>query len=245
MKIKIFSTVYNRPDILQYQIDCLKKFIINDFELHVVYDSRDEIYYDEFKKICDKNFAYFHYHKSSLGHSPSFYHAQALEWISKENIFNTKEDSIIMILDHDMFLIEEFDLLAEIADYDVMGLLQERGNVEYFWPGLCIFKKSSIENIEFDFYPQMVNGYFLDTGGGTYKILNNENIKFYDTGVEYPEQYYDINLTDETVTNGFNYELHFNGKFLHFRNASNWHTDFKIIDEKKTNILYRIIEDIL
>ena len=41
MKIKIFTFAFNRPDILQYQIDSFKKYIEDDFEFHVVYDTRD------------------------------------------------------------------------------------------------------------------------------------------------------------------------------------------------------------
>ena len=46
MKTKIFSFAFNRPDILQYQITSLRKFIIGDYDINIVYDTRDNQYYE-------------------------------------------------------------------------------------------------------------------------------------------------------------------------------------------------------
>ena len=52
MKTKIFTFVFNRPDILGHQIKSIKKFFIGDFDINVVYDTRDNQYFDQFKEIC-------------------------------------------------------------------------------------------------------------------------------------------------------------------------------------------------
>jgi hypothetical protein len=244
MKIKIFSFTFNRPDILEYQIRALKKFIIGEYDINIVYDTRDNEYYEQFKKICDDNEVNFYHHISQPGGSPSFYNAQAIQWIYDTVIVEEDGDSIVMLLDHDMFLIEEFDVINELATYDVAGCLQSRGNIKYVWPGLVLFKKSSVEEVEFNFYPQTVDGQILDTGGGTYKLLSNQNIKFLDTGVEYPEEYNNIDLTNESIVGKYGYELHYGGKFLHFRNACNWHNGLKVDDIKKTDLFLKILSDI-
>jgi len=245
MKTKIFTFVFNRPDILDYQIKSIKNFFVGDFDISVVYDTRDNQYYEQFKKICEDNSVNFYHHTSQPGGSPSFYNAQAIQWACDNLIFNNSDNFITMFLDHDMFLIDDLNLDDEMSIYDVVGCLQTRENIKYVWPGLCAFKKSSVENVEFDFYPQTVNGQALDTGGGTYKLLANKNIKFLDTGVEYPEEYRGINLKNESITRGFNYELHFNNKVLHSRNASNWHSQYMVNDLEKTNLLFQILSDIL
>ena len=244
MKTKIFSFAFNRPDILQYQITSLRKFIIGDYDINIVYDTRDNQYYDQFKKICDDNDVNFYHHVSQPGGAPSFYNAHAIKWVY-DTVISKEDDCIVMLLDHDMFLIDKFDVQNEISVYDIVGCLQSREHVKYVWPGLCIFKKSSVQDIEFDFYPQTVDGQMLDTGGGTYKLLADKNIKFLDTGVDYPEEYKGIDLKDEKVTGGYGYELHFDNKFLHFRNASNWHTQYQVGDEQKTDLLFQILSDIL
>ncbi len=244
MKTKIFSFVFNRPDILEYQIRSLKKFIIGDYDINIVYDTRDNQYYEQFKKICEDNEVNFYHHVSQPGASPSFYNAQAIKW-AYDNVILKEDDCIVMLLDHDMFLIDEFDVVNEMSVYDVVGCRQSREHIDYVWAGLCFFKKSSVENIEFDFYPQTVDGQMLDTGGGTHKLLSDKSIRFLDTGVEYPEEYKGVNLQDENITGGFGYELHFDNRFLHFRNACNWHTQYQVGDVRKTDLAFQMLSDIL
>ena len=245
MKTEIFTFVFNRPDILDYQIKSIKKFFVGDFDINVVYDTRDNQYFDEFRKICEDNSTNFYNHISKHGQSPSQYHGESVQWVYDNLIINTKGNFIGMFLDHDMFLIDKFNLVEELEKYDVAGCLQTRKNIKYFWPGIFMFKKSSVENIKFDFYPQTVDGQMLDTGGGTYKLLAYESIKFLDTGVEYPEEYNDIDLTDESVVGKYGYELHYRGKFLHFRNACNWHNNYVTEDGNKTEVLKKILGDFL
>ena len=245
MKVKIFTFTFNRPDILQYQIDSFKTYIEDDFEFHVVYDTRDNEYLEEFSKISEENNVYFHHHVSQPGNTASFYNSDAIQWTYDNVIKPDKEDFIAMILDHDIFLIDNLNVSQFINGYDLSGLLQSRGNVEYVWPGLILFKKSSLENINFDFYPQVVDGQMLDSGGGTYELLRNKNIKFKTTNVEYPDDYNGINFNDPSNSNGgYAMELHADQKFLHFRNACNWHNGLKVNDTHKTDLLFKILSDI-
>ena len=85
----------------------------------------------------------------------------------------------------------------------------------------------------------------LDSCGGTYKLLRNKNINFKPTDVIYPDEYNGINLKDPSTSNGgYEMELHANQKFLHFRNACNWHNGLKVDDANKTDLLFKILSDI-
>ena len=244
MKTKIVTFVFNRPDLLDYQIRSLKKFIIGDKDISVVYDTRDDQYYDEFKKICTEHDVELHHHKSEPGGSPSFYHAQTAKW-AYDTLIKTEEDNcIVLFLDHDMFLIDDYNVVEEMSSNDVMGCLQSREDISYIWPGLFFCKKSSTEEIKFDFFPQTVDGQMLDTGGGTYKLLR-AGLKYEDTGVQYPEEYKGIDLQDSDVTGGYGFELHADGKFLHFRNACGWHNNFQPSGDKKTNVLFQMLSDLI
>lgn len=244
MKVKVFTIVFNRPDILQYQIDCLKKYLKNDFEINVVYDTRENQYLDQFQEICSRNNVNFYHHLSSPGNTPSFYNSDAIQW-SYDNLIVGGDDCYVMVLDHDIFLIEDLDLIKFMGDNDLSGCLQSRAHVNYVWQGLILFKKSSVDKIDFDFYPQVVDGQMLDSCGGTYKLLRDPNIKFESTSLEYPDDYGDINLKDPSVSNGFEFELHLDGKFLHFRNASSWHNGLKVDDKNKTVVLQKILSDFI
>lgn len=245
MKVKIFTFAFNRPDILQYQIDSFKKHIEDDLEFHVVYDTRDDEYLEEFSEICKSNNVYFHHHISEPGNTPSFYNSDAIQWTYNNLIKPDENDFITMIIDHDIFLIENLNVSQFMEGYDLSGLPQTRGNVEYIWAGLILFRKSSLENIDFNFYPQTVDGQLLDSCGGTYELLRNEKIKFKSTDVVYPDDYQGINLRDPSNSNGgYEMELHMDQKFLHFRNACNWHNEMQVVDNHKTFILHTILNDL-
>ena len=249
MKIEVFTFAFNRPDLLELQVDCLKKFLLNDFNVNVIHDTRNGHLVDEFnsvtRRISEKYqelIVYYYIHESSEGLQSSEYHSEVLQW-TYDKIVKRLEDRIVLFLDHDIFLTEDLNLVEELNDYDILGLLQEREHVKYVWPGLVAFKTSSFNEINWKCGE--VEGQKVDSGGGTHTILRDENIRFKNTGATYPEVYKGIDLTDKSVTFGYNFELHFDGRFLHSRNACNWDTLYNVKDGGKTNLLRYILNDIL
>jgi len=249
MKTEIFTFAFNRPDLLELQVDCLKKFFLTDFNLNVIHDTRNSSLVNEFKNVCKKISeryqeltVYYYPHQSTNGLQSSEYHSVVLQW-TYDNIVKRLDDKIVLFLDHDIFLTEDLNLVEELNGYDILGLLQQREHVKYIWPGLVAFKTSSFAEINWKCGE--VEGQKVDSGGGTYTILRDKNIKFKNTGATYPEAYKDIDLTDQSVTLGYNFELHFAGKFLHSRNACNWDTFYNVKDGNKTNLLLYILNDIL
>jgi len=245
MKTKIICCVFNRPDLLDYQIKSLKKFILGEKVISVVYDTRDDQYYEDFKKICKDHDVELHRHKSEPGGSPSFYHAQTASWAYDNLILTEVEDCIALFLDHDIFLIDDFNINEFMEGYDLAGLPQSRGHITYVWQGLLFLRKNSVQKEKFDFYPKIVEGQMLDSCGGIHSLVSNPNIRYRKTDVQYPEDYNGINLLDEKNSNGFGFELHADGKFLHSRNASNWHNGLRVIDNQKTSVLNTILNDFI
>jgi hypothetical protein len=69
-----------------------------------------------------------------------------------------------------------------------------------------------------------------------------------ETDVQYPTHYEEIDLQNDQVTKGYNFELHLDGKFLHYRAATNWHSNWKGSQDpliEKTKIFNKIIEGLL
>ena len=128
---QIFSFVFNRPDLLQKQIDCFKKFFSGDYEINVVCDYRDKKYLKEFETICSDNDVRFYSHKSDKNMSPSGYHGATVTWAYNEIMLKEYADDYALIVDHDMFLIDEFNLVDYMKGYDVSGCYQSRESVEY------------------------------------------------------------------------------------------------------------------
>ena len=247
MKVKVILSTFNRPDLLPIQIRSIQKHLKNEYEIIVVHDSRDNNFVEEFVEICESFNLDFHHHDSVQGKSPSQYHGESIQWAYDTIIKYECVDDLTLILDHDMFLIDDIDLVEYIGDYDIAGCHQNRGSVEYVWPGLVMFNYQAIKDIEFDFLPGVHNGQVLDTGGGTCYIVESEGIRYKATGCEYPDSYDGIDLLDEEVNLGFGFELHLDGKFLHFRNACGWHNNLKKVvnDANKKKVLESILKDFL
>jgi len=241
-KTQIFTFVFNRPDLLQKQIDCFKKFFVGQYELNVVCDYREDTYVETFKTICVDNGIKFYPHKSEDNLSPSAYHGASVTWAYTELMLKEYSDDYALILDHDMFLVDEFNLCNHMEDYAVSGCLQERADVKYVWPGLTILDLDAVKDIQFDFLPCIGDGQMLDTGGGTYTLL--KEVSFKPSYVEYPESFSSINLA--TVDDGYGFELHLDQTFLHFRNACSWHDNYKVLDNsRKLGVLNLMLSSFL
>ena len=242
INLKVFIFAFNRPDLLQKQLDSFSKYLVGDYDINVVYDHREDSFGEEFKKICNKNNVNLHYHKSNFGNVPSGYHGQCMNWVYSNLI---EDDDYVIFLDHDMFLIDNFDLTDRLSRYDVLGHKQDRGNFVYFWPGLFMFNYSKIKHIALDFSPCIVNSESLDSGGGTFKIFEDGDIKVNFFDQEYPDYYQGLNLKDPDVNSGFVFELFDNGTFLHTHNASHWHNGYQVNDKKKTEVIFAMLDQIL
>tara|TARA_A100001234_G_scaffold194700_1_gene183125 strand:+ start:912 stop:1655 length:744 start_codon:yes stop_codon:yes gene_type:complete len=230
-KTQIFTFVFNRPDLLQKQIDCFKNFFTGDYEINVVCDYRDDQYVEVFKNICDENGVKFYPHKSESNPSPSAYHGASVTWAYTEIMLKECVDDYVLIIDHDMFLIDKFNLVDYMKGYDVAGCLHERGDVKYVWPGLTILDIKNIKDIEFHFYPCYTDGQMLDTGGGTHALL--KQVKFKPIEVEYPDTFDGLNLSE--TDEGYGFELHLDQTFLHFRNACSWHNNYNVHENSRKN----------
>lgn len=247
MKVKVILSAFNRVDLLPIQVKSIQKYLKNDFEIIVVHDSRDQEFVEEFQSICKSLNIKFYHHDSVFGKNPSQYHGESIQWAYETIIKTDCVNDLVLIIDHDMFLIDDVDLVEYLGDYDISGCHQVRGSVEYIWSGLIMFKPQSIKDIEFDFLPGIYYGEVLDTGGGTCSILKTESIKYKPTSCEYPDTYNDLNLLDENINLGFGFELHLDNKLLHYRNASGWHNNFKKVvnDENKKKVLQTILKDFI
>ena len=231
MKTQIFTFVFNRPELLQKQIDCFNKFFVGEYEINVVCDYRDKQYVETFKNICNDNDVKFYSHKSETNLSPSAYHGSSVTWAYNEIMLKECLDDYVLIIDHDMFLIDRFNLIDYMKNYAVSGHLQQRGDVKYVWPGLTMLDISKIKDIQFNFLPCFAEGQMLDTGGGTYTLL--KEVEFKPSGIEYPESFNSIELS--TIDDGYGFELHLDQTFLHFRNACSWHDNYRVFENSRKN----------
>lgn len=245
--IHIFTSVVNRPDFVDIQNKLFQRFLNDEYRFHVVDDSVDDSVSDEFYSVCSNhNISYYRKNDRVEGLNPAQACAHTVQWTYDNLIRKNHRNDIVFFCDSDLFLIDDFSIAEYMQDAIISGLPQYRGYVKYMWNGIMFFNMSKIENLDIDFSDGVVDGQLTDVGGNTYHYFKNTGIVMKETDVEYPTHYNDIDLQKDS--GGYNMELHLNGKFLHYRAATNWHSNWKSCDdplEEKTKIFGQIIESIL
>lgn len=250
--IHIFTSVVNRPDFAVLQDTLFKKFLKNDYQFHIVDDSIDENISSQFKDICElRNIEYYKKPERTVQMNPAQACADTVQWTYDNIIKQNHRDDIVFFCDSDLFLIDEFDIVEYMNDAIIAGLPQKRGAVTYMWNGIMFFNMSQIKDLNIDFSEGVVEGEMTDVGGYTYYYFKKNNIEMKKTDEEfplYPTHFNDIEIQNDQVTRGYNFELHLDGKFLHYRAATNWHSNWRDSNDplvNKTNVFNQIIEDIL
>jgi len=249
--IHIFTSVVNRPDFVKVQDDLFKKFVVGDYKFHVVDDSIDENISSQFKQICDEqNIEYYKTPKNLEHNNPSTKVGNVIQWAFDEIIKKKCSSDIVFWTDSDMFLIGNFNISEYMSDCVISGLPQVREHIKYMWNGLMFFNMPKLMELDSDikFNVDYVDGQHLDTGGQMYRYFKKNKVTFKETDVQYPTHYNDIELQNDEVTKGYNFELHLDGKFLHYRAATNWHSNWRDSNDplvKKTEIFNSMMEIIL
>ena len=250
--IHVFTSVVNRPDFVVIQSVLFKKFLKNDYKFHVVDDSVDPEVSEQFEVACSLNGCeYYRKPRNNLRLNPAQACAHTVQWTYDNIICKNHTNDIVLFLDSDMFLIDDFDVQSYMEDTIIAGLPQVRGHVTYMWNGIMFFNMPKIIDKNIDFSDGVVEGEMTDVGGHTYWYFLKNNIEMKRTDEEcpvYPTHYNDIELQNTEVTKGYNIELHLDSKFLHYRAATNWFSNWKGSDDpltQKTEMFNKIIESVL
>jgi hypothetical protein len=250
--IHIFTSVVNRPDFVLLQDQLFQKFLTDEYQFHIVDDAVDSTISEQFKQIClENNFSYYKKPERTVVLNPAQACADTVQW-TYDNIIkiNHKKD-IVFFCDSDLFLIDEFNIEEYMRDALIAGLPQKRGKVTYMWNGIMFFNMSQIKDLDIDFSDGIVEGEMTDVGGHTYHYFKKNNIEMKKTDQEcpvYPTHFNEIDLQNEEVTKGYNFELHLDSKFIHYRAATNWHSNWRGSQDplqQKTEIFNQIIKSIL
>lgn len=212
--------VYNLEDCINKQLFLLRKYCHATHR--IVIDNSSDSYPVErsanIKYWCDKHAAqYVRAHCTE--EDPSMSHAFAcnLAWTEYSDTYD-----IMFFCDHDLFLIKPLDLTQLMNNVKIAGLKQVRNSqandpLYYYWPGMVIFNNTKIDKKLVDFYPCAVEGIRLDTGGGLYHLIKGYSKL---DMLDFDEQYVKNRLYNAHFENS--YSLLNGGRFMHFRNGSNW-----------------------
>ena len=246
--IHIFTSVVNRVDFVILQNKLFRKFLKDRYQFHIVDDSVDSNISKQFESIClENNLSYYKKPERTVQMNPAQACADTVQWTYDTLIKENHKNDIVFFCDSDLFLIDEFDIVEYMNDAIIAGLPQYRGSVTYMWNGIMFFNMSMMEDLNINFSDGVIENELTDVGGHTYYYFKKNNIQMKEMDVQYPTHYYDIELQNEEVTRGYNFELHLDGKFLHYRAATNWHTNWRGSEDPltyKTKIFNQIMKTV-
>ncbi len=166
-----------------------------------------------------------------------------------------KHDGLVMIIDSDMFLIEQFSLQEYLSNYDLAGVPQSRQHVNYLWNGLLFFNMNSLpDKTSLNFNCGQVDGIPVDVGGHTYDYLSTHpetrvkligHMLIPEGYVLFEEEGMPKNVRFLLEQGMCNIEFLIRYTFLHYRSGANW--DYKPLQyhQTKTQILESFIKSIL
>ncbi len=253
--VGVFTTVVNRPDFLEYQARLFRKYLRDEYVFHVVDDSVEPAITRQYAEICRRHGLEYHRKPRRFRlRRPSAADAcaEAVQWTYDALIRSRYADSVALLLDSDMFLVEDFDPRAYVADHTLAGLKQRRGPVVYLANCLLLLNMPEIERLggDLDFSPGKIEGQDVDVGGHLYYFIHRPDVRVRETDPDmrpaYPTHFKGIWLQDPALTEGYNIEAHCGGRFLHYRAASNWFRECRSTADPlagKTRIVERMLAD--
>jgi hypothetical protein len=222
--INIFTFQFNNAAFLEKQYYSFKKFLKRPHQLVCINNASDMRDKSKIFSVCSE-YGIPNYYTGNIRHDKAgSSHQQALNWAWKSLI--SKHSDTVIIVDHDMFPIKEFNLYE---GYDVAAVMQGRGeHIRYFHPGILIIHPSLKDRDQVDFTGEEIDGLRCDTGGNWHHYLKSHpDLKIKEMSL--------VDIQDDEFKEN---ELQMCEDFLlHFRAGSNWNNAPKELFQKKVEVL--------
>jgi hypothetical protein len=273
-KVLIFTYSYNRPDFIEIQHKTFQKFLLDDYEFLVFNDATNDDMCTQIEQMCQKYaIRCIRIPQEIHGsvYNPSVRNCTVVNY--SLNLIGFDHDDIVALVDSDMFLIKEFSIRNYLKDFDLAGLDQIRGSINYLWIGLVFLNMATMPNKNtLNFNCGAVENTQTDSGGYTYYYLkNNPNARTkYFNGTLYLDGFccnycrqdnqftclhntfkmQEYNFSQPLITLAQQgrdsiMELYLYNTFLHYRAGSNWNQASAEYIQRKTLLLKQFIQKLL
>ncbi len=208
--LAIVIITYNiPPEVFLLQIEAVQKFCKDPAYTVIVVDNSSSEEAAENIRYHSERLLLKYIRTKASSENSSDSHAWAARFVYERYQFSYTH---YLFLDHDCIPVREFNVEEMLRDKVIGGIGQEKKKT-YFWPGCLMFDQQKIGYI--DFSPNSTYG--LDTGGNTYKVIEEfgeENCLFFNEvphqNPHYRGRYDFYNMINDDM-------------FIHFVSGSNWH----------------------
>jgi hypothetical protein len=260
MKVSVIVVAFNKPEFIKLQYDLLIKYLSDRFEFYVYNNSNNAGVSKNIEDECNRHGINHIFVPQSIFKSSdvSYRAGKSLDYAIHHNMNTYTDNTHLMILDSDMFLVKPFNMVNYMGHFDLMGIYQQRGHVFYYTNQLMFVDISKVKNFDTEtkFLPGIIDGQPTDCGGYLYNYINkygvlNGNVK---------DNVHSGELKSENVINidadfvpyfkneiemmdGTNFAEYYCGSFLHFRAGSNWINFNNQITEFRQNLLFKYLKE--
>ncbi|MCH7408647.1 hypothetical protein MM239_04515 [Belliella sp. DSM 111904] len=241
------TIAFNDPEIIELQIQLLKKYLKDDFDHYILDNSSIQEARINLKRICKSHkVKYIGLPKNPYSNNKS--HAAAMHW-GYFNLIRKSKYSFFGFLDHDIFPTTSYSVLDRIKNgvygrkvnaYFTGGYHEDLSNEHPYWSlwaGFCFFDKIMFNGIypcRFNFFSKhFPNGDYLDTGGGLWdKVYSKINLPTSFSSYEV------VSLSDKINNDIQNDKIEIlDNTWCHFVSLSNWRKVTNI-KEKRSQVFY-------
>jgi len=240
--INIYTFADKRPDFIELQSKTMKKFIKDEFNLKVFDNSSTPHLSAEIHRACEKN--EIEVLQTEKNHrTPNHACWVPINYCLRNHLKDN--DDVTVIIDSDIFMINDFSFFDYIKDYDIAGVYQQRKNleIEYIWNALVVINNKQVfkKNLSIDFEPIQPN--ITDVGGKTSSLTKDPNVK-----IKWTNHTADISCAESSkIFSEFDYHQSFGFQileksFLHYYRGSNWDGQAQVYHAKKTECLQKVLD---
>jgi len=228
-KVGIVTVTYNVSSLLWKQIELIRKYCKDEYDIIVVDNSNESDAIDAVKYITTESKV--GYIKTQSAHGSG---SDSHVFACNTSFFKLKYDyEFFFYLDHDNFPIREFSVEEILKGRGIAGLGQQKSKL-YFWPGCVMWDNRTIDKEIVDF--SVSHEWGLDTGGNLYKVIERYGL---DACIFFNEKYYENPVFKRSFYNF--YSTINDDMFMHFINSSNWNPTEG--NDERLNSLLNILEE--
>lgn len=211
--VDVITVAFNNEMVIEQQDRLLRKYLLDSFRYIVADNSSDPEKRRIIRRLCmEKGVDYVSLPLNPYnGKNSSFSHGLALNWIYI-NYIKPRNTACFGFIDHDIFPVQPTRIVPFLEQSPVFGLIQEREDKWYLWPGFCFFLREFIDVRTVNFLP----GDNSDTGGSNWESLYSQLDRQKIPVIKHEYG----NLREGTDPQSDLYEKI--GDWVHTFNASNW-----------------------
>jgi beta-1,4-mannosyl-glycoprotein beta-1,4-N-acetylglucosaminyltransferase len=200
MKVTFFTLANIRPDFIEIQYRSIKKFVKDADVEYVIFNNASENRnrFNAIEAVCKSLGVTTKKVRQTMNYEndASAFVGACMNSIWQDDLRKRKD--LLVYIDSDMFLIDDFNVNKMMEGYDFAFAAAYRGKefeVLYPWTGLMFFNMNTLPHLdELVWQPGSVLGHRVDVGG-----LNHHYLKKYPIKTLYLEMW---NMEDVTEENG-------------------------------------------